>query len=154
MSVSRIFSLFIIVAVICAAICVTTLITNRSSFGDDAAAVQLARLKAQIPELLAKWVSDNEDQIGPETGTQYQRIPEILLLRRIDAHRAKATILLAAKLGDERDRAGDVLLTLFFSYGDKCWTVTQFQIAGKTSAREFSSAVSFLVAAIDQASSE
>ena len=79
-------------------------------------------------------------------------MPEVRVLRRVAPERAKAVIRFAASdpngAGNWR---GDVLLTIFLTYQDGCWTTERFEAAGYTDPGTFRTIFAFLLLAIDEA---
>jgi len=87
---------------------------------------KLETLKKRLPNTLGDWVK-REGSVNWLTNN-WTCAPEVRVLRRVAPERAKAVILFASS--DERgvrNWRGDVLLTVFLTYQDGCWTTERFE---------------------------
>jgi hypothetical protein len=117
---------------------------------DREARDKLEALKKRLPDIVGEWMKK-------EGGASWLRnnwtcVPEVRVLRRVAPKGAKAVIRFAAS--DEngvRDWRGDVLLTIFLTYQDGCWTTERFEAVGYTDPGTFRTIFAFLMLAIDEA---
>ena len=77
---------------------------------------------------------------------------DLRVLRRVGPDRAKAVVLFKALDHNDRHRVErDVLLTIFLSYQDGCWTTERFETASRGGWEERHRATfAFLMLAIDE----
>ena len=117
-----------------------------------AAKEKLEALKKKLPDILDEWMKERTHNFTGNNETSYK--PEVRVLRRVGPERAKAVILLAASDGKNEDRktCSDVLLTVYLSYHDGCWTTEQYETNSQgIDMRHFRDAFAFLMMAIDEA---
>lgn len=111
---------------------------------------RLEALKKRLPNTLGDWVKQ-EGSVNWLTNN-WTCTPEVRVLRRVAPERAKAVILFASSDGrGVRNWRGDVLLTVFLTYQDGCWTTERFEAVGNTDPGTFRTTFAFLMLAIDEA---
>ncbi|HEY7153661.1 MAG TPA: hypothetical protein VH575_06860 [Gemmataceae bacterium] len=114
-----------------------------------AAKEKLEALKKRLPDLLSDWQKSEKDDWLPN---QWTCKAELRLLRRVGPDRAKAVILFAPF--DEKGasvRNHDLLLTIFLSYQDGCWTIERSEVAGRLTGKAERPTFAFLMLAFDEA---
>jgi hypothetical protein len=113
---------------------------------------RLEAMKKRLPEVVEGWY--RRQGVMPWLPPGCTCRTELRLVRRLAPDRAKAVLLLAA-YGDagKRWEGGDVLLTVFLSFQDGCWTSERFELVGSGPAPERLARlpVALLVLAIDEA---
>jgi hypothetical protein len=116
-----------------------------------AAKTKLEELKKRLPPILDEWLKERTPNFIHANDTCYKQ--EVRVLRRVGPERAKAVILLAAADREDRRQTGrDVLLTIYLSYQDGCWTTEQFEANSQgIDMRPFRDVFAFLMLAIDEA---
>lgn len=115
----------------------------------DSSKQKLAALKKKLPDLVGDWLKKEKFTIPPG-GTCKS---ELRVLRRLGANRAKAVILFTAfeKKG-ARAESWDLLLTVFLSYYDGCWTTETFDASCRSlESKQLRPYFAFLMMAIDEA---
>jgi hypothetical protein len=125
-----------------------------------AAKAKLAALKKKLPDILDEWKKTRVCDLQVEDGTTGKVVargsiklgkPELRVLRRVGPERAKVVILFPYYELTERKPRQDVLLTIFLSYQDGCWTTERSESFGKHNAFFDSTDSAFLMLAIDEA---
>jgi hypothetical protein len=111
---------------------------------------KLEALKKRLPDLVSDWLQKKEydNWLSP----QWTCKGELRVLRRVGPEHAKAVILFAA-FDDKGTPAhyGDVLLTVFLSYHDGCWTTERYETAMRGHKMNEHHTFAFLMLAIDEA---
>jgi len=112
---------------------------------------KLEALKKRLPDLVSDWLKKGGKTPDwlPEVCTCNS---EVRLLRRVGSDRAKLVILFEA-FNDTgtRLRHWDVLLTVFLSFQDGCWTTERFEAARRGEKATLGQCFAFLMLAIDEA---
>jgi hypothetical protein len=112
---------------------------------------KLEALRKRLPALVSDWLKKEGKQYL--ISDQWACKPELRVLRQIGPDRAKAVILFEVS-NDEGERAlhRDILLTVFLTYHDACWTTERFETARRgDSAASSNPTFSYLMLAIDEA---
>jgi hypothetical protein len=111
---------------------------------------KLEALKRRLPDLVGDWLK--------ETGNiswiprSYSCNPELRVLRRVSTDRAKLVILFEAfDSKGARAQSCDMLLTVFLSYQDGCWTTERSEAARRGENAALGQSFAFLMLAIDEA---
>jgi hypothetical protein len=131
---------------------VPTVVAVPAPSPDREAREKLEALKKRLPGIVGDWMKQN----GGATWlalNNWTCVPEVRVLRRVATGRAKAVILFAAsdQMG-VRSAGFDVLLTIFLSYQDGCWTTERFEAAFRGEGiGPIRTKFSFLMLAIDEA---
>jgi hypothetical protein len=117
---------------------------------DRAAKEKLETLKKRLPDLMSDWLKKKEN--GDWLPDKFTCNPELRVLRRVGPDRAKAVILFAM-VDDMGARAldFDVLLTVFLTYQDGCWTTERFEVVSRVNEPAARPSLAFLMLAIDEA---
>lgn len=88
-----------------------------------AAKEKLGALKKRLPGVLNDWAKNARWERDDIT-----RTPKLRVLRRVGPARAKAVIHFEAfQQNGARTRYFDVLVTVFLTYQDDCWTTERFE---------------------------
>jgi hypothetical protein len=113
---------------------------------------KLEALKKKLPALLADWAKERKN-VRWLPNAEWTCSPELRVLRRVGTDRAKAVIFFAAfDQKGVREPLLDVLLTVFLTYYDDCWTTDRFESADRrANALVSRSTFAFLMADIDEA---
>src|SRR5262249_50260851 len=108
-------------------------------------------LKKKLPDILTEWSnSDEHARLFLPT-----RKPELRLLRRIAPNRAKAVIHFVESRAVERAFMRDMVLTVFLTYQDGCWTTETFEAFTRVDdLKDTRWSFSFLMTAIDEAAAK
>jgi hypothetical protein len=111
---------------------------------------KLEALKKRLPDLVNDWLQMKEyDHWLPRN---INCKPELRVLRRVGPDRAKMVILFAAFDGKGAPVHGyDMLLTVFLSYQDSCWTTKRYETAMRYKEIAGHQTFAFLMLAIDEA---
>jgi hypothetical protein len=115
-----------------------------------AAKEKLEALKKKLPDLVSDWQKENPGFVS----SQGTFSPELRVMRRVGPDRAKAVILFAA-FDKNGARAPDyeIMLTVFLTYQDGCWTTERFEVSRprRASINVPHPNFAFLMLAIDEA---
>jgi hypothetical protein len=111
---------------------------------------KLETLKNRLPGLVADWMKERRNTGWlPNGGTCN---PELRGLRRLGPDRAKVVLLFTVfDQTGARAPYHDVLLTIFLTYQDDCWTTDRFEVASRVNAEASRSTFAFLMLDIDEA---
>jgi hypothetical protein len=115
-----------------------------------AAKEKLEALKKRLPAVVGDWLKEKGNRNW--FPADWTCNPELRVLRRVGSERAKAVVLF--KILDQNGRQGrdDVLLTIFLTYQDGCWTTEQFEDVSRDSRLpKLRPTFAFLMLAIDEA---
>jgi hypothetical protein len=120
----------------------------------DTSKQKLETLKKKLLGVLNDWV--NEDNAHwltvPFSNSKPTCKPEVRVLRRVSPNRAKAVILFAAYGENGRLKNHDVVLTVYLTYQDGCWTTETFEASSlAVDTKQFHPTFAFLMMAIDEA---
>ena len=117
---------------------------------------KLEDLKKRLPRTLNDWVKVYENSwLNSSLETEVVCKPELRVFRRIGPNRAKVVILFAA-FGIKKDdrfrlRSEDVVLNIYLSYQDGCWSTESFEaFSQEVESKKLRSIFAFLVMAIDE----
>jgi hypothetical protein len=110
---------------------------------------RLETLKKRLPALLDDWQKNREVDWPLPNGWTCK--PELRLLRLVTPDRAKGIILFAVSDGMGTPvRRMDLLLTIFLSFHDGCWTIERSEVAGRLKTSDVRPTFAFLMLAIDE----
>jgi hypothetical protein len=111
---------------------------------------KLEALKKRLPDLVGEWAKKRENTGWlPRQGTYN---PELRVLRRLGPDRAKAVILFTAfDVAGGQAPSYDVLLTIFLTYHEGCWTTERFEASNRTNGEAVRPTFAFLMLEIDEA---
>ncbi len=111
---------------------------------------KLEALKKRLPNLVGDWLKEKGNVTWLARSATCN--PELRVLRRVGPDRAKVAILFEA-FDDKgaREVNWDVLLTIFLSYQDGCWTTDRFEAARRGQKAGLGESFAFLMLAIDEA---